>query len=245
MGKIDDKTGRRYGRLVVLRMYEIRQNSKGRNKVYWLCKCDCGNEKAILAQSLSSGSTKSCGCYRNEQVAKSKSNKMSEPNGTDRIEINGNIAYIMLTGTKDRMICDVDDLDKLRNSTWSKNAKGYAKCRKKVNGKSRTILAHRIIMNAKDGQIVDHINRNRLDNRKSNLRFVDLKANRINSELRPENKSGYAGVAKQKKSWIAKIMIDGKFKTIGHYKTKEDAITARRKAEKEIYGIYSNNNYME
>ena len=169
----------------------------------------------------------------------------SEKYGDERIEICGDIAYICLTGTADRMICDIEDLDKLKRSTWSKNAKGYAKCRKKIDGKIKTVLAHRLIMNAQEGSIVDHINRNRLDNRKSNLRMVDIKANRVHSELRPGNTSGYAGVQRQKNSWVAMITKDGKYGVIGHYETKEDAIKARRKAEMEIYGVYSNENYIE
>lgn len=242
MKPIDDKTGKRYGRLLVLGIHDIRKDSKGRNKIYWKCRCDCGREKVVLGQSLSSGSTKSCGCYRNERIAKAKS---IEKYGADRIEIKENIAYIMLTGTTDKMMCDIEDLDKLSGSTWSKNAKGYAKCRKKIDGKSKTVLAHRIIMSASEGEIIDHINRNRLDNRKCNLRIVDIRANRVHSELKPQNDSGYAGVKKQKKSWVAMITVDGKYKVIGHFPTKEEAIKARRLAEKAIYGVYSNENYIE
>ena len=245
MRKIKDRKGKRYGRLLVIELYEIKKESNGRNKVYWKCKCDCGNEKIVLGSSLESGATKSCGCYRNEQVAKSKLTTISEPYGADRIEISGDIAYIKLTGTEDKMICDVDDLEKLKRSTWAKNAKGYARCRKKIDGKTKTVLAHRLIMSASDGQIVAHTNRNRLDNRKCNLRIVDIKANRVHSELKPQNDSGYAGVKKLKKLWVAMITIDGKYSIIGHYSTKEEAIKARRKAEKEIYGVYSNENYIE
>lgn len=245
MSKVKDRTGERYGRLTVLSLHEIRKDAKGRSKTYWKCRCDCGNEKNVSASALESGATKSCGCYRNEQIAKAKSLIASEKYGNERIEICGNKAYIRLTGTEDKMICDLDDLEMLKKSTWAKNAKGYAKCRKKTDGKMKTVLAHRLVMNALKGQIVDHINRNRLDNRKSNLRIVDTKANRVHAELRPGNNSGYAGVERKKNSWVAMITIDGKYSVIGRFPTKEEAIKARRKAEMDIYGVYSNENYIE
>ena len=59
MGRLNNLTGMRFGRLVVL--HRARNNGKS---TMWLCKCDCGNEKAIHASSLIKGATKSCGCYQ-------------------------------------------------------------------------------------------------------------------------------------------------------------------------------------
>lgn len=60
MSKLIDLTGRRFGRLVALQ-------SESRNEgVYWLCQCDCGNEKWIRGRALREGKTQSCGCLRNE-----------------------------------------------------------------------------------------------------------------------------------------------------------------------------------
>ena len=55
-------TGKRFGRLVVLKDTGKR---KKRQKV-WMCKCDCGNIKEVITSYLTSGDTKSCGCYRKE-----------------------------------------------------------------------------------------------------------------------------------------------------------------------------------
>lgn len=60
--KLIDLTGKRFGRLTVLYRAE---NKNGR--VYWHCKCDCGNEKDILGSSLRSGATKSCGCFAKDR----------------------------------------------------------------------------------------------------------------------------------------------------------------------------------
>src|SRR5690625_5072259 len=56
-----DITNKRFGRLVALK----RVRKKGQ-RTRWLCKCDCGNEKEILLDTLTSGRGKSCGCLRKE-----------------------------------------------------------------------------------------------------------------------------------------------------------------------------------
>ena len=53
-----DLTGRRFGKLTVIKRVE---NTKA-NKARWLCKCDCGNEKIVVGGDLQSGRTRSCGC---------------------------------------------------------------------------------------------------------------------------------------------------------------------------------------
>lgn len=60
--KINDLTGKRFGRLVVVKQAG-RSNSR---KVLWLCLCDCGNEKVVMADHLRRGNTKSCGCLMEE-----------------------------------------------------------------------------------------------------------------------------------------------------------------------------------
>src|SRR5208337_1346662 len=60
-----DLTNRRFGRLSVLRYSESRHRA-----AYWLCRCDCGTRKVVIARSLVSGHTKSCGCFCKDMVSK-------------------------------------------------------------------------------------------------------------------------------------------------------------------------------
>lgn len=60
MRKVIDLLGKRFGKLIVINKSDRQDKSRS---YYWLCKCDCGNEKIILGRSLKSGNTKSCGCY--------------------------------------------------------------------------------------------------------------------------------------------------------------------------------------
>ena len=61
MSEVVDKTGQRFGRLVVLNRLENRDG-----QVIWECQCDCGARKAVLSNNLRSGGTRSCGCLARE-----------------------------------------------------------------------------------------------------------------------------------------------------------------------------------
>lgn len=63
MGKLVDLTGQRFGRWTVLRRAGL--DAAGKNAT-WLCQCDCGNKKIVTKVALTSGHSKSCGCYCSE-----------------------------------------------------------------------------------------------------------------------------------------------------------------------------------
>lgn len=67
MAKFLNRLGMRYGRLTVIK--NCGKNKKGR--YLWLCKCDCGNEKIVVGDNLSSKKSKSCGCLKTEFLKKS------------------------------------------------------------------------------------------------------------------------------------------------------------------------------
>lgn len=71
MGKFIDLTGKRFGRLIVIKRVE--NNFFG--VLYWLCKCDCGNFKIIRGNNLKSGKTQSCGCLQKEKAKNIGENK--------------------------------------------------------------------------------------------------------------------------------------------------------------------------
>lgn len=63
MSKLIDLTGQRFGSLVVIQKVESKKYPSGQSVPQYLCRCDCGNEKVILATLLRNGHTTSCGCY--------------------------------------------------------------------------------------------------------------------------------------------------------------------------------------
>lgn len=68
MGRKVDRTGQRYGRLLVIRQVEIPAFMANRH-LFWECRCDCGNVVQVSGSALSNGHTLSCGCLRRERVA--------------------------------------------------------------------------------------------------------------------------------------------------------------------------------
>ena len=105
-------------------------------------------------------------------------------------------------------------------------------------------MAHRIIWLMQTGEVpeeVDHINGNRSDNRWCNLRAVDRTDNLRNACIRRDNTSGATGVSYAKRDgvYIAHITVAKKMKVLGRFANIEDAIEARKKAEREA-GFHEN-----
>ena len=99
-------------------------------------------------------------------------------------------------------------------------------------GKHNTLLAHRLAWlivhgNLPNGEI-DHINRNRADNRISNLRDVQRPINQRNASKRVDNSSGVTGVALDKNSgkWLAQASIDGRLRHVGRFTCIREAESA-------------------
>jgi hypothetical protein len=88
------------------------------------------------------------------------------------------------------------------------------------------------------GQI-DHINGNRADNRLCNLRDTDSATNGKNQRLGVNNKSGVNGVHFDRNRWVARIKVAGKVKHLGRFENFEDAVAARREADRR-FGFHPN-----
>lgn len=69
MSKFIDLTGKKFGRLTVIKRVENRISNCGQSKTMFLCKCDCGKEVCVEGAKLRNGHTQSCGCLHNEIFA--------------------------------------------------------------------------------------------------------------------------------------------------------------------------------
>ena len=119
------------------------------------------------------------------------------------------------------------------------NNRGYRRI--KIDGKHRR--AHRLAWLYvhgvwPDGEL-DHMNRDKLDNRISNLRIATRSENLQNTNIRKNNTSGVKGVwlNKVRRKWVASVHINRKYKHLGHFNTIEEATAARQAAEKEFYSL--------
>ena len=134
-------------------------------------------------------------------------------------------------------IVDDGDFERLNKYKWHALEEGntwYAK-----RGELPQIRMHRMILGLvkDDGKITDHINRNGLDNRRANLRVISNIENLRNRGLSARNTSRYNGVSwcKQTKKWRATIATNNKQVHLGRFNDIEDAVKARRLAEKHYW----------
>ena len=103
-----------------------------------------------------------------------------------------------------------------------------------VRIKPHKTFLHRAIMNPQPTYVVDHINRNTLDNRRSNLQVVTIQEN-LRNQKRPNNKTGFNGVAVFKDRFTAQIKVNYKKIHLGVFKTIKEAAQARKEAEAKYY----------
>lgn len=229
--KNEDMIGRRFGRLTVLK--EGPKNKFGHITFY--CQCDCGKIKIVRKGALLQGMTLSCGCLVTDNNRKKK-----QPFNEYEIIDKGKTVKIFDKKHNFALI-DADDLELVKSyGPWHQNGKGYWVTRiyygtGKKNGQE--IQLHRIVNNAKKGEIIDHINRKPYDNRKINLRKVSTLENAHNFSIYSTNTSGFTGVRKTKyNKWATQIKNKGKQIYVGTYKTKEEAFEARKYAEFLLWG---------
>ena len=135
------------------------------------------------------------------------------------------------------VIFDKEDTEKILQYKW-KLSHGYCSC---------TFLKKTLHNYLTGWDIVDHINRNKLDNRKCNLRKVTKSENAMNSKVYCTSKTGIKGVCwyKAYKKWSANIMIDYKNKFLGYFDDIDDAKKARYEAELKYHTINGEKAYVD
>lgn len=124
------------------------------------------------------------------------------------------------------MVAIIDDADiaLVAESSWSASAAKqtfYAKA--KIKG--RTYSMHRIVLDAKPGEIVDHINGNGLDNRRANLRIVSASLNAANCRRRI-SRTGFRGVEPSGALFVARYSLRGQRHKVGPFDSAEAAARA-------------------
>jgi len=145
------------------------------------------------------------------------------------------------------VIVDVADLHLVFWNSWMVYAKKdrhtqYVVSRNREPGKHFVSL-HRIIMGAKYGEVVDHINGNGLDNRRANLRIAPQALNMCNR--RPgKNKSGFKGVTvKSGNKFQSHVTFKGKVYYLGRYDSAIEAAKAYDKKAIELMGEFAWTNF--
>ena len=236
--KLIDLTNKRFGMLTVIKRANDYIYPDGKqHQAQWLCKCDCGKEVIVMSAALIRGHTKSCGCTRKEVVK-----EVHKKYNTYDLSGKYGIGY---TFKGEEFYFDLEDYEKIKDYCWYINQQGYVMAydyNVKENGSH--ILMHRLIMCSPDEIEIDHINHNKHNNKKENLRIVNDSQNQMNKSKQKNNTSGVTGVRWHKKhqKWYAHIGVNRKQIHIGSFDTFEEAVAARKEAEERYFGEYSYNN---
>lgn len=135
-------------------------------------------------------------------------------------------------------LVDIQDAHVAQYS-WSVVSGGYLAT--KPNGrKDKSVLLHRFIMQPPGGKEIDHINGNKLDNRRSNLRICSRADNSHNiGPHLSRNKSGFKGVSKRNNKWRAGIYTKGRSFHLGYFHTAKEAAKVYDQKAQELWGEFA------
>lgn len=194
-----------------------------------VCTCDyCGKEIKIFPSEKKYFKKHYCG---NECRFLAEWQK-------DIIHYEKDYAYILLTKNSitQKVIFDIEDIEKVKQYKWHlhlrKSDMRYDVCTNTYaeNKKRKYIIMPRYLLNYSGNKTIDHINRNTLDNRKINLRIVNIYENNLNKN---NNTSGCVGVSwdKARNKWH----VTFKSKNLGRFDTFEEAVKVRKQAEQDYH----------
>ena len=109
-------------------------------------------------------------------------------------------------------------------------------------GRSKTL--HKNLLGKQEkGYVIDHINRNKLDNRLENLRVITCKENSYNRTKNKNSNNLYKGVYKRGNKFVASISKDGIKKEITGFETEEEAATVYDMMAQELFGEFAGLNF--
>ena len=149
---------------------------------------------------------------------------------------------IRLTNGQDTLVDDVD-YEHLAKYQWRVSMQGYVtrqqgSARRKTR---QTIVMHREITDPLPWLHVDHVNGDRLDNRRCNLRVCEPRQNNYNKKAQYNNRSGYKGVRYCRRTgrYAVSITYGRRDIWLGRHDTPEDAARAYNRAAREYFGEYA------
>lgn len=237
MSRCDNLIGQKFGKLTVVKRTDNYITPKGTKHSRWLCRCDCGNPDliAVTGTHLKTGHTQSCGCYKAD--VRFKTHKKY-----NIYDLTGEYGIGYASNTNESFYFDKEDFDNIKNYSWSVNKDGYVVAY--IDEDNPVCYLHRLIMQS--NKQIDHINHNKLNNCKCNLREATNKQNAMNKELLERNTSGITGVdwMKSLQKWRARIKANNKEIHLGVFDKFEDAVSARKEAENRYFGEFSYANSM-
>jgi hypothetical protein len=155
--------------------------------------------------------------------------------------------HVPLVGGR-RALVDPEDFDRVIQFAWNPrrsytNTSWYAV----ASVRHEPLQMHHLVMGVGNDALVDHVNRNGLDNRRANLRFATSSQNAMNRKRQSNNTSGFKGVTWNKltRQWQAMIQVNHKLERIGFFDNPEDAARAYDAAARMRFGEFARLNFPE
>lgn len=209
--------------------------SNGRRQARYLCKCNCGNDKNIIAfpRDIKDGTIKSCGCF-------TKNRLHNDNKKYNKYDLSGEYGIGYCSNTNNEFYFDLDDFKLIKDYCWCEvvdKDSGYRELKAYDINIKKLIHMHHLF----GFENYDHIDRNPLNNRRNNLRFATLEDNNRNRNIFKNNTSGIMGVNwdSNRSKWRSRIYLDKKRLELGFFVNKQDAIHARLRAEAKYYGEFA------
>lgn len=146
------------------------------------------------------------------------------------------------SNSDDEFLFSLSDYNKIKDFCWLKHHGGYMLANN-INS-DKLIYLHVLIMNPGKNEEVDHINGNRLDNRRENLRICTHQQNMMNRGIQKNNTSGVIGVYYSEKysKWHARIKVNGKYIHLGYFNNLDEAACVRKNAEEKYFNEFARRN---
>lgn len=142
-------------------------------------------------------------------------------------------------------LVDDDDYARVSQHKWWLSSSGHVY----TQIARKTVMLHRFIIGAIKGQVIDHINRNRLDNRRENLRFCTQSQNCANAPSRRGAPLGFRGVARQRRAKVPAYRAVACKDGVSHVgPLRRDPISAARDYDaiaKKLHGEFASLNFSE
>lgn len=231
---IDLKYGEMFGSLRIL---DYSHTVEIKSLRYYNVECQCEN-KTIFKKSateIKRGIKLHCGCMTKELMSKAQKKYCT-------YDLSGDFG-IGYTLKGEEFYFDLEDYELIKEYCWNfhgdNRGHDYLVARSIV-GKTKEVRLHRLVMDAKEGEYVDHIHQKTYDNRKSQLRITTNQQNCFNHKLHSHNTHGNKGLTQRENGrWRARIWVNYETIDLGTYEQIEDAIEARKKAEIKYFGEYS------
>ncbi len=219
---LPDLEGCVFGELTVLWKHK-RSNNGGAS---WVCRCSCGHLDIISGNRLMSGHKTRCS-YCNMGRYSFHDDYLT----TQCVLPNGDSFFI-----------DTADFPLVSRYKWSRMKNGYFKASLGSREKGHVLL-HRLLMNPPDDMVVDHINGDKSNCKRSNLRICTQAENSRNASLNKNNICGYKGVYfdPRRKRWYSRIHM-GRTHSLGGFETAEDAALAYDVAAEALHGDFAKGN---